>query len=112
MKKYQIVKKNTDFNDIISTGSCLKNKYYYIYYKDNGLDFPKFGLAVSKKCGNAVERNFIKRRIRMIIDSHEDLFQNKNYIIIPKRNILDFTYQNMEKYFVQLFLERENNEKN
>ena len=54
MKKYEIVKKNTDFNDIINNGMCLKNQFYHIYYKDHEDDYPKFGLAVSKKFGNAV----------------------------------------------------------
>ena len=77
LKKYEIIKKNTDFNDIINTGAYLKNKYYYIYYKDNDYKFSKFGLAVSKKCGNAVERNKIKRQLRMIVDNYKDLFFNE-----------------------------------
>ena len=49
MKKYEIVKKNDDFNDIIKTGKFLKSYYYNIYYKDIDEEFPKFGIAVSKK---------------------------------------------------------------
>ena len=109
MKKYEIIKKNTDFNDIINTGAYLKNKYYYIYYKDNEFDFPKFGLAVSKKCGNSVMRNKIKRQLRSIIDNYKDLFQNGlSYIIIPKRNISEVSYQKMEKDLVSLLERKEN----
>ena len=112
MKKYEIVKQNADFNDIINTGLCLRSHYYNIYYKDEGNNYAKFGLAVSKKCGNAVERNKIKRRLRYIIDKHKKMFQKKhNYIIMVKKGILDITFQEMEKNLVET-MERIRNEEN
>ena len=91
LKKYEIVKKNTDFNDIINTGRCIRNKYYSIYYKDSEDEFPKFGLAVSKKCGNAVDRNKIK------------LFSIKmNYIIMVRKEILNVSYLQMEEQLINL----------
>lgn len=103
MKKYEIVKKNTDFNDIINTGRCIRNKYYSIYYKDSEDDFPKFGLAVSKKCGNAVDRNKIKRQLRNIIDGNKKLFSIKmNYIIMVRKEILNVSYLQMEEQLINL----------
>ena len=106
MKKREIIKQNTDFNDIIKTGKCLKNKYYNIYYKDGLNKNPMFGIAVSKKCGIAVERNKIKRRIRMIIDNNKFLFENNcNYIIMVRKEIINIDYQEMEKSLIDI-LER------
>lgn len=103
MKKYEIVAKNMEFNDIIKSGAYLKNRYYYIYYKVNNLNFSKFGLAISKKCGNAVVRNKLKRQLRMIIDTHKNLFlQNYNYIIVVRRDIIHLSYQEMEQSMLQL----------
>jgi len=103
LKKYEIVKKNTDFNDIINTGRCIRNKYYSIYYKDSEDDFPKFGLAVSKKCGNAVDRNKIKRQLRNIIDDNKKLFSIKmNYIIMVRKEILNVSYLQMEEQLINL----------
>lgn len=103
MKKYEIVKKNTDFNDIINTGRCIRNKYYSIYYKDSEDEFPKFGLAVSKKCGNAVDRNKIKRQFRNIIDDNKKLFSIKmNYIIMVRKEILNVSYLQMEEQLINL----------
>ena len=57
MKKLYIVKTNRQFEDIITTGKCYKNKYFVIYNKDNNLKYDRFGISVTKKLGNAVFRN-------------------------------------------------------
>ncbi|MDE5630927.1 MAG: ribonuclease P protein component, partial [Bacilli bacterium] len=69
-----------------------------IYNKERAPKFPRFGLAVGKKIGNAVTRNRVKRQIRSIIDNNKNLFKNsKDYIIIVKRNFLDLSFQDMER---------------
>ena len=103
MKKYEIVKKNTDFNDIINKGKFFKNNFYVIYYVDSNEEYPKFGLAVSKKCGKAVTRNKIKRQLRNIIDDNKKLFSIKmNYIIMVRKEILNVSYLQMEEQLINL----------
>ena len=113
MKKYEVVKKNDDFNDIINTGKCLKSYYYNIYYKDINSLYPKFGIAVSKKYGNAVERNKVKRQVRSLIDHYKNLFSNgKNYIIMIRKGVKALTYSEMEQDLVKLLQKGNVNEKN
>lgn len=108
LKKYEIIKKNIDFNDIINTGAYFKNKCYYIYYKVNKMNFPLFGLAVSKKCGNAVVRNKIKRQLRFIIDNNKYLFDSGvSYVIIPRRIINNLSFKEMEDSFIRLLERKE-----
>ncbi len=103
MKKYEIVQKNKDFNDIIKKGKFFRNQTYNIYYKDSENLFPKFGLAISKKCGNAVARNKLKRQLRMIIDNHKKLFHGyKDYIILPRVSIVKMSFKEMEESLVEL----------
>ena len=103
MKKFEIVKENKDFDDIIKTGKYIKSKYYNIYYKDNGLSFPKFGIAVSKKFGNAVERNRAKRQVRSLVDQYKNRFsKSHNYIIMIRRGVKEVSYSEMEQDFVSL----------
>lgn len=107
MKKYEIVKKAKDFDNIIKNGKYIKNKYFCIYYLPNNEDIAKFGLAVSKKCGNAVTRNKIKRQIRMLIDDNKKMFpKTKNYIIMVKRDIKDLSFSLKKEYFLSLITER------
>jgi len=113
LKKYEIVKKNDDFNDIINTGKFFRNKYYNIYYKVKDNTFPKFGLTVSKKCGNAVVRNKIKRQLRVIIDENKKLFKtNADYIIMVRKEIVNLDFNNMEKELIILLQKGNKNEKN
>ena len=65
-------------------------------YKDNNLDYPRFGIAVGKKVGKAVIRNKYKRIIRMILSENQKTFKNnKDYIIMIKKTGLNATYNEL-----------------
>jgi len=106
MKKYEIVKEHNEFDNIIHNGSFKKSKYIYIYNKDNNLNISRFGIAVGKKIGNAVIRNLMKRRYRMIINNNKNLFKKgKDYIIIVKRSAVDASYKTINDDIVKLLNE-------
>ena len=98
MKKDYIIKKQDDFNNIIRNGRILKGKNITLYYLPSENNLKYFGIAVGKKIGNAVVRNRLKRRIRMIIHNNQKLFSNKyKYIIMIRRECLNSLYQDVEK---------------
>ena len=100
MKKKYIVKEHMDFTNIIKKGKYYKDKNFVIYIKDNNLDHYRFGISVSKKVGNAVVRNKIKRQMRMIIDSYKKYYQNgMDYIIIIKCNYISSSFDEIKKAF-------------
>ena len=97
MKKYEIVKEHHEFDNIIQTGKYNKNNTFIIYNKDSNYAYPRFGIAVGKKVGSAVIRNKLKRQVRMIINNNKNLFKNnKDYIIIVKRNALEHSFSELE----------------
>ena len=52
------------FSRIHVEGSSAANRLLVIRYLANGLDCSRFGFLVSKRIGNAVVRNRVKRRLR------------------------------------------------
>lgn len=94
MKKLNIIKKESEINDIIQTGHRIYNKYYYIYNKENKDNkYYRFCICVSKKLGNAVVRNKNKRQIKDIIDKSNLSFKrDMDYVIILRKDITSLTY--------------------
>lgn len=107
MKKFEIVKNKQDFDNIIHKGKYLKNNTFIIYYLKHNESFPKFGIAVGKKIGNAVIRNKYKRIIRNIVDKNKFLFKKEyDYIIIIKRKCLEMSYQEINDSLYALIKEK------
>lgn len=102
MKKKNILKNSRDFTRIIKTNSPYKSKNYIIYIEKNEEECYHFGISVSKKIGNAVVRNRIKRQIKSILD--EKHYKNGfNCIIIVRKSLLDFDFNGMrETLFEQI----------
>ena len=68
MKVVNRIKANEDFALAIKNGRSLKSDSYFVHYRKNELNVIRVGISVSKKLGNAVVRNRIKRQVRAICD--------------------------------------------
>ncbi len=98
MKKSETIKSKQEFSDLINNSKFFKTNDYVIYYKENKLGKKRFGIAISKKIGNAVLRNKLKRQTREIIEKLKSLFKNDtDYIIMIRKGCLETSFNDKLK---------------
>ena len=88
MKKEYRVKSEKDFQRVFQEGKSVANRQFVVYSlpKEANEHF-RVGLSVSKRLGNAVKRNQIKRRIRHALQSLDQEWgiQPQNDLIVIAR---------------------------
>ena len=67
MQRRSRLLRSADFDRTLRGGRRASSDYLALFVSDNELGRPRVGLAVSKKLGNAVVRNRIKRRLRELV---------------------------------------------
>ena len=98
LRKSFRVKKEKDFNAIFQEGKSVANRKFVVYRLENSEQHFRVGLSVSKKLGNAVMRNQIKRRIRhILIDHRNELVDNIDFIVIARKGVENLEYAELEK---------------
>ncbi|MDQ0271967.1 ribonuclease P protein component [Cytobacillus purgationiresistens] len=104
MKKEFRVKKNKEFQEAFKRGKSFANRQFVVYSLQKGeqLHF-RIGLSVSKKIGNAVMRNQIKRYIRQAFHELDaDLKQDYDYIIIARKPVSSMDFHEIKKSLIHV----------
>ncbi|WP_067840382.1 ribonuclease P protein component [Amphibacillus sediminis] len=94
MKKSYRLKTNDEFQKVFKQGKSFANRQLVLYYLPKEAQ-PHFrvGLSVSKKVGNAVVRNRIKRYLRQaFLELELDIKPTYDFVVIARvpANNLDF----------------------
>lgn len=99
MRKSYRVKKERDFQNVFHNGKSVANRQFVIYQlpKEQQAHF-RVGISVSKKLGNAVTRNRIKRMIRSILtELKPQLESTLDFIVIARVPVVSMSYQESKK---------------
>lgn len=103
MKKINRIRKNEEFQTIISKKQSIANASFVLYFAPREEDHARVGLSVSKKLGDAVTRNRIKRQIRMMfIEGFDYDTYPFDVIAIAKSKYLEFDYATNKKSLEKL----------
>ena len=85
MKKSYRVKREQDFNQIFSEGKNVANRKFVVYRLPKDQKHFRVGLSVSKKLGNAVTRNAIKRKIRHVLIECQSQLASDDLLSLPEK---------------------------
>jgi len=98
---------NEEFRRVFRSGKRLNSSFLTLifrFFQPKTASFgPKLGLSVSKKVGNSVVRNKIKRRIREIFRKNQaSIAKNAEIVLIPRSEAGKTGYQELEKSLLGL----------
>ncbi|BBA93462.1 MULTISPECIES: ribonuclease P protein component [Streptococcus] len=102
MKKSYRVKRERDFNDIFTKGNNIANRKFVVYSLSKKQDHFRVGLSVSKKLGNAVIRNRIKRRLRHVLIECQHQLVAADFVIIARKGVEELSYQDIKKNLIHV----------
>ena len=102
MKKSYRIKKESDFQRVFETHNSVANHKFVIYqmHKPNQPHF-RVGISVGKKVGNAVQRGWVKRRIRQtLLEVKPELKQDVDFLVIARKSAADLSMKEIKKNLV------------
>ncbi|WP_440897374.1 ribonuclease P protein component [Amphibacillus sp. Q70] len=99
MRKQHRLKSNNDFQKVFKHGQSFANRQLVLYYlPKHDQSYFKVGLSVSKKIGNAVVRNQVKRYLRQAFHELEaDIKQSYDFVIIARKPTKDMNFYQIKK---------------
>ena len=82
------ITRRAEYTACYNGGERLFTKYFVVFARSSGTSGAgRLGLAVTKKCGNAVARNRIKRVLRSFFRLHQDEMPPMDIVVTPKKHL-------------------------
>jgi ribonuclease P protein component len=91
------LKKRSDFL-AVRRGEKRRGRMFLVEALDrNDAEPPRYGITVTRKVGNAVLRNRIRRRIREAVRVHVagDMSPGTDYVIVARRDVAGATFDEL-----------------
>jgi len=87
-----------NYQNVFAKAERFGNRSFTVLARENGLDHPRLGLAISKKCAKrAVDRNRIKRHFRESFRLNQHKLPSVDIIAMCKPSVLSLDSLEMRK---------------
>lgn len=102
LTRQERLRKQDDFNHVLENGKRFSGRSLIVIWISNALEYPRLGVIVSRKHGNAVQRNRIKRRFRAIFRNNRfRISAPVDLVMIPKIPSAESRYRDFEDDFIR-----------
>lgn len=97
------LRNNRDFQRVYRKGRNFWNRLVVLYTLPNGQDCSRIGFSITKKYGNSVERNRIRRQMKEIYRLNcYRVKKGYDIVFIPKWPVKNATYTEIEDAMLKL----------
>jgi ribonuclease P protein component len=89
-----------EFERVYRQGTAYRGKLFSVHAFPNEHGTPRLGLSVSRKVGNAVTRNAVRRRLREVFQSCvSGLSENLDLVVSAKPAASEATFEELREEF-------------
>ncbi len=97
------LKQNHEFRRLYNKGKRAVSPYFAVYCRRTGRPVSRLGITTGVKLGNAVKRNFARRRIRELYRTNEARFlPGYDIVVVARTRAIYGRYAELERSFLQL----------
>lgn len=102
MKRFNSIKKNSDFQRVYRNGKSYGNRYLVMYVLPSEQE-TRIGISVSKKVGNSIVRHRLTRLVRECFRLHKDKLDGQlDIVVVVRAAAKDKDYHAIESAFLHL----------
>lgn len=103
MKRFNSIKKNSDFQIVYKSGKSYANKLLVMYVLVTERAESRIGISVSKKVGNSVVRHHITRLVRESFRLNKDMIKTGlDIVVVARPAAKESNFKNIESAYMHL----------
>jgi len=97
------LKQNHEFRRLYQKGKSAVSPYFAVYCRKTNRPVSRLGITTGVKLGNAVKRNYARRRVRALYRANEEqLLPGYDIVVVARTRLLHGCYADLDRSFLQL----------
>lgn len=91
-----------EYLSVKECGSSFRYNHFWLQLKANNLEYSRLGVIASKRVGNAVKRNKVKRIIRELFRKYRShILIPSDVVVLARSSIIKLSFSELEQLFIK-----------